>query len=363
MFGQGVAIRHSGNVIRHKTQTACFVLAHGGCPHSPLARHLLGMDRKMVEQPLHDRRRLVADFHHAGVPVHVGIEERFQRGVGSYKGIGKGDQRAASRPHVGSAGGLCLPKPSAALGNRILHKSRDDPPADFMNDPAPLQPWMQPVNLRQDFGQKIDFAEVAEVEQSRAQAIVDIMGIVGDIVRNRRCLRLGAGETAQFQRISGVKFEDGEGHAAFAIFLDGIWAGQRAVVLDQTFECFPGQIQPVETSIPPLQPCDDAQSLRVVVKTTVFRHARLKSILSRVPEGRVSQIMGQRQSFGEVIIQTERTGQSAGDLADFNRMGQPGAVMIAFMRYENLGFMGETAEGGRVDDTVSVTLKGCASRG
>src|SRR4029079_6238018 len=43
-----------------------------------------------------------------------------------------------------------------------------------------------------------------------------------------------------------------------------------------------------------------------------------------------------------------------GNLGHFQRMGQTGAVMIAFVEHENLGFMLQTPESGRMDHPVAV---------
>src|SRR5665647_2402213 len=56
-------------------------------------------------------------------------------------------------------------------------------------------------------------------------------------------------------------------YAGFGIAPDGfaVAIGQRAVVLDQAFERFPGQVEAVEAGIAALQIGDDAQRLGVVV--------------------------------------------------------------------------------------------------
>jgi hypothetical protein len=74
-------------------------------------------------------------------------------------------------------------------------------------------------------------------------------------------------------------------------------------------------------------------------------------------KGRMSKIMRQGKSFGEIIIKTERARQGSRDLADFDRMCEAGAEMIALMRHEHLSFMGQPAEGGRMNDSIAITLK------
>src|SRR4029079_8275642 len=68
----------------------------------------------------------------------------------------------------------------------------------------------------------------------------------------------------------------------------------------------------------------------------------------------VTEVMGQRQRLGEVLVKPELPGQRAGDLGHFQRVGQPGAVMIAFVEHENLGFMLQAAEGGGMDNPIAI---------
>jgi hypothetical protein len=74
----------------------------------------------------------------------------------------------------------------------------------------------------------------------------------------------------------------------------------------------------------------------------------------------MAEIMRQRQRFGEVLIEAELPGQSAGDLRHFESMRQPGTVMIAFMEHEDLGFMLQAAKRGGMDHPVAIAPKRAA---
>ena len=50
-------------------------------------------------------------------------------------------------------------------------------------------------------------------------------------------------------------------------------------------------------------------------------------------------------------------GERSCDLSDFERMGQPGAKMIAFVKNEDLRLVREPAEGGGMDDAVAVAAE------
>ncbi len=75
-----------------------------------------------------------------------------------------------------------------------------------------------------------------------------------------------------------------------------------------------------------------------------MRH-RIERFLARMAERRVTQIVGQRHRFRQVFIGLKRPRQAARQLRHFQRMGQPGAVIIAFMLHKDLGLVLETAEG------------------
>jgi hypothetical protein len=80
-------------------------------------------------------------------------------------------------------------------------------------------------------------------------------------------------------------------------------------------------------------------------------------------ERRVTEIVRQRKGFGQIVIEAERAGNRASDLANFDRMGEARAIMIAFMRHENLCLMGKPAKSARMQNPVAVALKFRARRG
>src|SRR6266700_964240 len=129
---------------------------------------------------------------------------------------------------------------------------------------------------------------------------------------------------------------------------------QRPVVLDDTLERFPSQVEPVEFGIAMFQRCDDAQALRVMVKPAMGFEAGVQCPLAGVAERRMAEVVSQRQRFRKVLVKTELPGQRAGDLRHLQRMREPGAVMIAFVEHEYLGFVLQAAEGGGMNDAVAV---------
>ena len=133
-------------------------------------------------------------------------------------------------------------------------------------------------------------------------------------------------------------------------------------MLHQPFQRLPAQIEPVELGIAPLQPRHDPQCLGVVVEPAMAGHAFGQCILPRMAEGGVAEIMRESECFGQILVEPERPGQSAGDLRHLDRMGQPGAEVVAVRRDEDLRLVLQPAEGRGMDDAVAVTLEnGCGS--
>ena len=93
----------------------------------------------------------------------------------------------------------------------------------------------------------------------------------------------------------------------------------------------------------------------------MFRHAGGQRALAGVAEGRVAQIMRERDGLGEVFVEREGTGEGAGDLPHLDRVRQAGSKVIPVEGHEDLAFVGEPAEGGRMEHPVAVALKFAAS--
>ena len=162
----------------------------------------------------------------------------------------------------------------------------------------------------------------------------------------------------------GVIFENGTWNAPGPIARDrlSVFLEQGPIVLDQPLERLPGEVQPVIAGITLFQPGHDAKRLGIVVEAAEIRHGFFERILSRVAKAGVAKVMGQRQRLGEVFVEPQGPGQRTGDLADLDRMGQAGAIVIPFMGHEDLGLVGKAAEGRGMDDPVPVPLEFTAGR-
>ena len=128
-------------------------------------------------------------------------------------------------------------------------------------------------------------------------------------------------------------------------------------MLDQALQRLPGEIEPVELRVAALERGDDAQRLRVVVEAAEAGQRGVERALAGVAERRMAEIVRKRHRLRQVLVEPERARQRAGDLHDFERVGQPRAVMVALVIDEHLRLVGEPAEGGGMDDAVAVAAE------
>ena len=122
---------------------------------------------------------------------------------------------------------------------------------------------------------------------------------------------------------------------------------------DDAVADLPGQEKPFAVV---LELLDDPQALLGVAEAA-FDEA-VERGLSRMPEGRVAEVVPERDGFGQVLVEAQGPGDCPGDLRDLESVGQACPVVIAEGREKDLGFMLQTAEGFRMDDPIAVALKG-----
>src|SRR5262245_34937907 len=71
----------------------------------------------------------------------------------------------------------------------------------------------------------------------------------------------------------------------------------------------------------------------------------------------MAEVVSQRQGFRQILVESEGAADRACDLRHFEAVGQPGAVMVALVIDKDLGFVGQPAEGRRMNDAVPISLK------
>jgi hypothetical protein len=105
---------------------------------------------------------------------------------------------------------------------------------------------------------------------------------------------------------------------------------------------------------------DHAQGLRVVIEAPKLGEHGIEGELAGMAEGAVPEVVGERHGFREVLVEPQGARGCAGDLGYLQRMGQPGAEVIALMIDEHLGLILEAPERGAVHDPIAIALEGAA---
>src|SRR5262245_35993727 len=127
-------------------------------------------------------------------------------------------------------------------------------------------------------------------------------------------------------------------------------------MFDDAFAHFEGEIEAGEFKIAVFELFDDAERVKVVVEpAAVGAHEFVELAFSGVAEGRMANVVNERQRLGKFAVEPESSGNGASDLRDFERVGEAVAKMIGIARGENLRFGFKAAEGARMNDAIAVT--------
>ena len=132
------------------------------------------------------------------------------------------------------------------------------------------------------------------------------------------------------------------------------------LMLGDPFKGLVTEVQSVEALVALFQFGDDAQGVPVMVEGAVIFHLSGQHFFSRMSKGRVPQVVGEADGFRQVFIAAQRPGEGPADLRDFQRMGQPGAVVVSLIIDEDLGLVFQPPEGSGVQDAVLVALVAAA---
>ena len=132
------------------------------------------------------------------------------------------------------------------------------------------------------------------------------------------------------------------------------------VVLDQPLAHFIGEVKPGEVRISSFELLNHAHRLALMVEPAAPFHTFVEDAFARVAEGGMPQIMSQTDALNEILVGAEGARHRPPDLGDLDGMRKSRAVVVPFVVDEDLGLVGEAAEGGRMDDAIAIALKGGA---
>ena len=199
-----------------------------------------------------------------------------------------------------------------------------------------------------ELGEEVNFCdELGEVEDFGFEAVFHVGGEVGDFVDDVDELGFERRELAE--EVGG---ELGVGGG-------GVVAG----VLDDALADAEGEVEAGEAGVAVLKAGDDAEGVEVVVEAEgVGAEGFVEGLFAGVAEGGVADVVDKSEGFRELGVEAEDLGGGAGDLSDFERVGEAAADVVAFRRAagEDLGFASEAAKGAGVEDAGVVAREGCA---
>ena len=210
VLGDGETVGHAGDIVGDRARQIAVLR-----PGRPFGRHQGRLGEIGLEQAPHDRIRPIADLAHLGMAVHAGEEKGLDVAVRRLDRGRMPDQGAAGARDRLRARDLRFGDPPAALADRVLDEPGDDAAGQLVDDARLLEAGMEAVDLPHEIADKRNGgADLGERKQAGAQAVVDVVRVIGDIVSDRRGLRLEARMEAEVERLRLVVSEDGRRDAA-----------------------------------------------------------------------------------------------------------------------------------------------------
>ena len=248
--------------------------------------------------------------------------------------------------------------------DHVIHLRAEHAPDGFVQPSLAVGRCAQLRLLAQGFvrktGKQGHLAHVLQGDQTRAHAVVDVVGVVGDFVGQVAQLRLQAGLLAQQKACAYPALQVG---ISRLLRFKGLGIGSGAV-LQNAFAGLKAQVQAVVLRVTLLQLVDHPQALQIVLKATPVAHAVVQRILPGVAKGCVTQIMGQRDRLHQVFVQSQRTRHGPTQLGHLQRMRHAGTEQVALVIQKHLGLVDQAAKGAGMDDAVAVALElGAGGRG
>lgn len=98
----------------------------------------------------------------------------------------------------------------------------------------------------------------------------------------------------------------------------------------------------------------------VAFETAAVYRQFVEGVFPIVSVGWVADVVGEAGHFAQVGVEAEAGADAPGDLGDFEGVGEAGAGCVAFLGAHDLGFVGQAAEGGAVEDPGAVAGEGAA---
>src|SRR5580704_6996927 len=343
MLEDRVTVRHAGDVIGHGACAAG--LAMRGAEPRGVRGVLLGHEPRValerLEQRGHHPAGLGGHALHLVVLVDAIAQEALERLVELLRLLAEADERRRERPHIRGRGYARGTQARCGSVYEVADQVIDHAPQDLVDQPPSGECRVLAAHHLVIPGEERNLCELLHRHEAGANAVVDVVIVIGNLVREISELRLESrlrapqkplAQLPELPRIRGG-----------AMFQDPLAALE-------------GEVEAVEFGVLLLQLIDDPERLQVVLEAAEIAHALVQRILARVPERRVAEIVRQTDRLRQHLVQGERPGDGTRDLRNLQRMREAGAIQVAFVIDEHLSLVDQPAEGGGVDDAVAVTL-------
>ena len=105
-----------------------------------------------------------------------------------------------------------------------------------------------------------------------------------------------------------------------------------------------------------LEQFDDTSALSVVLEATVDSHQVVERFFTRVTKRGVSKVVSKRDRLGEVLVESQRSGNIPCNGSDFHRVCEPCAQVVTAAAQENLSLAVESTKSPGMDDSIAVAL-------
>src|SRR5271156_5154812 len=284
-LAQQKVVGHAGDVVTNDAVARRVASLFG-----VLGRHLVRMIEEESKQFVEGRDGAVAVFGDGGFGIEPRKEETFQRAVLFRDFGGESDDAFGVMADIFDR----LQSRFFDLPLGIFDQVGGQTVEDLLEGFVEFQFFFAGGVTLIDFGvgafeNRQVGAELLEVNQMRFVAIVEVGGVVGDFVDQV--------DESSFERWALVE----EVFGKFGMF-------GRVVVarmLDDSFADFEGEIEPRKIQVALLEMFDDVERVQIVIEALAeFAQAQVELFFSGVAERRMANVMDQRESFGEIGIQS-----------------------------------------------------------
>jgi hypothetical protein len=185
-------------------------------------------------------------------------------------------------------------------------------------------------------------ADMTDLEQTRLNSIVEIRSKISDLISQIDQLRLERRPLVQ-KILREIR-----------MLLNAVVAR----VFDDALANAKRKIQPAMRCITLLKVLDDPQRMNVMVESpAVTFESAVQRTLSSMPKWRMTDVMNQRQRFGQILMQAERSRSRTSYLRYLDSVSQPAAEVVGSSTREHLRLPRKTPKGSGLHDALTIPLE------